>query len=85
MYLSDHQILSKFYINRNGTINIYLKLVINLTYFISNKVIVVSESVKKDLLKISFLNQNKIKVINNPAFLSSLLGGSRSANSQAAI
>ena len=67
----DHQILSKSYSKEFNNHRWYLSLSLNLTYFLSNGVLAVSEAVKADLVKLG-LNKKKITVINNPISLPDL-------------
>ena len=54
----DHQILSKSYSKEFNNHRWYLSLSLNLTYFLSNGVLAVSEAVKADLVKLG-LNKKK--------------------------
>ena len=61
----DHQILSKSYSKIFNNYRWYLSLSIKLIYPFSSGIIAVSNSVKKDLIKLG-IKKELIKVINNP-------------------
>lgn len=66
LYVSEHNMLSISSIRELKIWSFKLWLSISLTYNFCDGVIAVSNGVKEDLKKISFLNKKKIIVIHNP-------------------
>lgn len=73
--IMDHQILSKSYSKRFNNYRWYLNLSVKLFYNLADKVFCVSNSVKKDLMKMG-VKKNKIDVIYNPINLKKIINKS---------
>ena len=66
IFFVEHCKLSGPYLSDIDSNNLTSKLIIKITYFFANKIICVSNCVKKDLLSITNLSEKKFSVIYNP-------------------
>ena len=82
IFLSDHVNLSKSFKYELNLYEIIPKIIMRLTYRFADGIIAVSKGVKNNLVKLSGLDQSKIKVIYNPVIINTI---QRSVSAQSDI